>query len=205
MGVVKASLSKTFEYFSQFEKYPERYYKYCSQLDILEKKDNVIVTREIWNMTPNKDFDHVTIKVKYTLIPEKEIQYEVIDGFGTGIIKNKFTFEKRDEEFTLVEDPYVVLEIFAKFMKNDNHPLLLHMHDHFMWRNMKLLEGKQTGYETGDPCPHCNTGHLTYCPKKEITEEKNKLYEEERFLCNKCDKISTVHKIQSNETALHYG
>src|SRR2546427_9331280 len=88
-------VSRAFQYYSEFEKYPERYKKFCQRISV-ERNGNTINTEEFWNISLGKEISHAKIKVQYILIPTKEIQYEILDGYGKGT-KNKITFYESGE------------------------------------------------------------------------------------------------------------
>lgn len=198
---VITSLEKTFNYYASFGEYAKRYSDYCQRIDILEEKDNQVITNEIWNMTVNMEFDHVVITVKYVLVPYREIKYEVIKGYGTGHIKGSITFERCTDGSTQVQGNLVALEVFAGLTKNPNDSLVQHMDSYFTWKDMRLLEGKPTPNLSGDPCPLCKDGILGYSHKKQEGDiDEPRLYQTKFFICNKCGQTIENFFVHANET-----
>src|SRR5260370_32356611 len=96
LGTARTGLiSKVFDYYSQIEKYPERYPTYCIKVDIVKKNENSLVTKEIWNVTVG-ELDHITVKVKYTLRPSNEIKFEILEGYGQGSINGIVLIESNN-------------------------------------------------------------------------------------------------------------
>lgn len=60
-------ISKAFSYFSDIESYPIIYPNFCKRIDIIERSENTIVTKEFWNISINNKIDHVVLYVHYTL------------------------------------------------------------------------------------------------------------------------------------------
>jgi hypothetical protein len=94
-----------FKYFGDLEKYPERYPKYCTRVDIIKKSDNETITSEFWNIESPKE--GVAAQIRYSLNPPIEFNYEIIDGEKVGP-KNKMIFSdtnvapfKSNAEFSL--------------------------------------------------------------------------------------------------------
>lgn len=178
------SITKSFQYFSEFEKYPERYKKHCSRLDILDKTTYTVTTEEIWNMTIGQ-LAHVKIKVRYTLIPINEIQYEILEGYGKGT-KNNTIFRDTDGK-TLILASLVPLDIFLKFYENTN-PVYQRMVKYFVIQDSKFLEGKFNEFKNGDPCSKCEYGYLVFIPKTERCDDMNgQTRESEYFKCDRCN------------------
>jgi hypothetical protein len=88
-------LSKVFEYYRNIEQYTHRYPLYYSKIDVIERSDNSISTRQYLNISLDEYEDHANVDVKYTFLPMKEIQYE-IKGYGENAIKNSIWFRDKD-------------------------------------------------------------------------------------------------------------
>jgi hypothetical protein len=182
--VLEASVDKSYHYFCEFEKYPDRYKKYCQRLEIINRTENTVTTEEIWNMTIG-ELAHVKIKVKYTLLPNTEIRYEILDGYGKGT-KNSTVFTEVNGK-TLISAGLVPLDIFLKFYKNTD-PVYQRMAKYFVTEDSKLLEGKFDGFKVGDPCPKCESGYLIFIPKSEKSDNmKGQKREGEFFKCDRCN------------------
>jgi hypothetical protein len=106
-GPFKGSKESLFEYFQNVEGYPKRYSRYCESVEIIDKSDNTITTKEFWNISLDKDVDHVLIKVRYELIPYTEIRYEIMEANLARLIgiKNRMKFSD------LQDNPYSNLVI----------------------------------------------------------------------------------------------
>lgn len=178
-------ISKAFEYFSDFAKYPERYPQYCVKLDILDHKENTIITEEMWNITLGMDLSHVKVKVKYTLHPPNEIEYEILDEHQSGIKNSTYLDERNGSTFMSIS--MVPLEI-VEFSYERTSEIFQKMQRYFANRDTKHLEGKSTGYEYGDPCPHCKKGKLSLGKKlkKEISQYVTEDHVE--MVCDFCNK-----------------
>lgn len=151
-------------------------------------------------MTVNMNVDHITIKVKYDLIPYMEIKYDVIEGYGTGYVKGSLIFRERPDGLTQIEGNIVPVEVFAGLTKNPNDPLIQQMDSYFTWRDMRFLEGKPTPNFAGDPCPLCKVGILTYSHKEQDGDIENpRLYQTKFFICDKCGKIIKNYFVHANE------
>lgn len=182
--ILEIPITNAFEYFSEFEKYPVRYKRYCQRLDILDRTGNTVTTEEIWNMTIG-ELAHVKIKVKYTLIPTTEIQYEILEGYGKGT-KNS-TFFRDVNGKTSISASLVPLDIFLKFYENTNH-VYQRMAKYFITGDSKILEGKLQGFKAGDPCAKCDYGFLVFIPKSEKSDGMNgETREAEFFKCDRCN------------------
>ena len=185
------SIEDAFRYFTTFEKYPENYPKYCIRLDIIEKSGNTITTKEMWNLPLGIDLLHKTVKVKYTLIPHIEIQYEILDEVYSGK-KNTSTFEDRNGSVSMFLS-MVPLDII-EFSYDRTSETFQKLQQYFARRDSRCLEGKFTGYEPGDQCPHCKNGSLFPTGKKDTLNYNLYEYEEStEMLCDKCTKKVTMH------------
>ncbi|TBR12257.1 MAG: hypothetical protein EPO62_00390 [Candidatus Nitrosotenuis sp.] len=176
---------KAFDYFSDLEKYPERYPKYCAKLDIIERKGSTIITEEMWNMTLGMDISHVKVKVRYTLHPPNEIEYEILDESKAGTKNRIFLEERKDSTFMSIS--MVPLEI-VEFSYGLTSEIFHEMQLYFANRDSKHLEGRSIGYEYGDPCPHCKKGKLSLGKKfkKETAQYVTEDYT--KMICDVCDK-----------------
>jgi hypothetical protein len=85
-------LSKVYDYYSNIQEYTQRYPRHYSKIDVISSSDdNSINTRQFLNISLDRNQDHVNVEVKYTFVPQKEIQYE-IKGYGKTVIKNSMWF-----------------------------------------------------------------------------------------------------------------
>jgi len=184
-------IEDAFRYFSAFEKYPEYYPKHCVKLDILEKNENTIITKEMWNLPLGPELLHKTVKVKYTLFPYKEIQYEILDETNSGK-KNSSTFEDRNGSIAM-NLSMVPLDI-VEFSYDRTSENFQNLQQYFARRDTRCLEGKSTGYEPGDQCPHCKNGGLFPTGKKDVTSDNQYEYAESTEMqCDKCARTVTMH------------
>lgn len=189
--LLASPITKVFEYFSDFEKYVERYKKYCHQLDVIDRTAYTVTTDEIWNMTIGQ-LAHVKIKVRYTLIPTTEIQYEILEGYGKGT-KNRIVFTDVNGK-TSISASLVPMDVFLKFYENTN-PVYQRMVKYFVTQDSKLLEGKFDGlFKIGDPCPKCEYGYLLFTPKSEKSDNMDgQTKEAEFFRCDRCNEEFSNH------------
>ena len=88
--------SEAYRYYSDIEKYPERYPWYYKTIDVIEKADNSLTVKMFLSIHLSVDVDHANVTAKYTFVPETEISYEVISGPGEGIIKNAIVIRGQD-------------------------------------------------------------------------------------------------------------
>ena len=190
----KVDQLKVFEYYSQFEKYQQRYSRYCAKFEIIEKTANTITTEEFWNLTLNEGkTSHAKVKVKYTLNPPHEIQYEILEGYAKGK-KNRILIGESNGS-TSINASMVMLEIFSYFYKKTD-PVFQTYVSYFASQDTQFLEDKKTETKDGDMCPHCNKGVLRYTGGYTRDETSSYEYSSEReFLCDKCGKKITHHGI----------
>ena len=87
--------SEAYKYYSEIEKYVERYPSYYQNIEVIDRQENSL-TAKIFERQSKYENGHVVVTVRYTFIPEKEIKYEVIDGPGHGIIKNSIFLSGQD-------------------------------------------------------------------------------------------------------------
>lgn len=181
--VVQVPISKVFKYYAEFEKYPERYPRYCAKLDVLDKKGNVVTTKEMWNLTLGSDISHITIKVKYTLIENKEILYEV-ENYNGKNLKNIFSFEDCGNQTRLLSNmvPFDILSFSYGLQDPVYHSVI----DYFTKQDSIYLEGKMWGYIGGESCPKCHQGQLERTGKVENTHSTHEKRKIEYFRCDKC-------------------
>lgn len=184
-GSVNTNIEQTYNYFSDFEQYKERYKRYCVLLEIDEKTDNTIKTSEMWNITVGTKFDHAKVNVVYTLFPPTKIKYEIFKD-GEFLRRNEINFEKRGER-TGVKASFVSLDMLSMFHPYPD-PVYMKMVAYFIRQNSIQLEGKRFGYVEGDLCPFCDIGRLDRSPKKEITETRKECRTIEYFECDRCEK-----------------
>ncbi len=80
-------LSRAYEYYKDIEDYVQRYPRYYGSIDVIDKTENSITTRQFLNLSISVDQDHVKVDVRYTFFPLKEIQYEIIRGYDEGLLR----------------------------------------------------------------------------------------------------------------------
>jgi len=191
-----APISKVFDYYSQIDKYPERYPRYCVKVDIIEKNENYLVTKEMWNVTIG-ELDHITVKVKYILKPYNEIKFEILEGYGQGST-NGIVLTELDNGLVGANLAWVPLEIIAKVYGGDD-PLIVKMARYFNGRDVENYEGRQMETKTGDPCPFCKEGILVTTGKYEEWDKPEESRSGREFQCEKCGKIVSHHEIGLKE------
>jgi hypothetical protein len=95
--------SEAYQYYSDIEKYPERYPWYYKTVDVIERTDSSLTAKMLLNIHLSIEEDHAVVTAKYTFIPETEIRYEVISGRGQGIINNSIIIGGQD---TIADETY---------------------------------------------------------------------------------------------------
>lgn len=185
-------ISKVFDYYKQIEEYPERYPKYCIRIDVLEKKENFLITSEMWNAVLG-DLEYMKIKVKYIFTPYTEIKFEILDGYGKGNVNGIILNEalKNNVGARLAWTPLEAIEL----MYGENEPTLTTMAQYFNRRDVEIYEGRQVETKSGDPCPSCKVGKIFPTGKYEKTTKENESHSDRKFKCDKCGEIITHHEI----------
>lgn len=184
--VLNMPIEKVFQYYSDFEKYTERYPLYCAQIDI-EKSEDTTISNEIWMLTLGLDVSHVKVKIRYTLIKNKEIQYEFLDEQNKGM-KNSFVFEERGNQ-TRIGANMVPLDMVA-FSYGRKHPIYQDMITYFIRQDTNILENYRWGHKGGDICPICKKGKIERIGKSSRDENTNRAETRriEYFVCDNCGK-----------------
>ncbi|MBI3639696.1 MAG: hypothetical protein HY223_05205 [Thaumarchaeota archaeon] len=186
----KLSASKIFHFFKEFKKYPERYRRYCAQMDATPTGSNTITTKEIWNITLGQ-LDYVKITVKYTLEPSKEIRYEIIEGLGEGL-QNRIAITENEGSTGLLLS-FIYLDIYALFYGMDSE--FNRILQYFVDRTFYFLEGRTAEMETGDLCTNCKNGHLIPLPGV----NKGDKHISRDLICDTCGKETGYVKVQVEE------
>ena len=189
-------LSKAFNYYSEVEKYRERYSRYCVKVDVAKRTDSTILTNEMWNMNLN-DLDHVKVKVKYELKPPNEICYEILEGYGKGS-KNCTKLNETKDDHCGARVSLVPLEIYSKFYPLED-PVFQKMALYFSRMDSKYCDGKTVETVAGDPCPSCKKGKLKLTGKRSTDDSPSESHSEREFVCDFCGEIITHHEIGLKE------
>jgi len=178
-------LEKVFHYYTDFEQYPQRYSKFCVRVDIISKGENSIVTKEFWNVTLIQK-DHVTIKVRYTLVPNNEIEFEIIDddGVGTGTKGKIILKENKNGKIGATLD-FPILEILAQSYGDENS-IAKTVARYLNEQDVEIYEGRKTRTRPGDLCPFCNDGRIWPTGKTGKTDSEKEFHAEIEFECDKC-------------------
>jgi len=192
---LNVSMETAFAYYSDIEAYPERYADYCKKIEVIEKSQNKLITKEFWNIMIDENIDHVVLDVHYTLIPPKEIRYEITGGYPKAIgIKNALVLKETKEKRIFVHQNNVLLDIICfpphRIRYGDYH--FQNYHDkinYFTIKDCIRLEGKpMEGFKEGQLCPKCKSGHLEKSAKKEDYQTKNFRRRVQFWICDICGK-----------------
>ena len=90
---LRVTQSEAYQYYSQIEKYPERYPRYYKVLRVLDRSENSLKAKMFLEVNLSKKIEEVEVIVKYTFVPQSEIKYEIVKGIGEGIIKNSIVIK----------------------------------------------------------------------------------------------------------------
>ena len=93
---LRVTQSEAYRYYSDIEKYPERYPQYYQTVDVIDSTDNGMTVKLFLNVILSIEEDHANTRAKFTFKPETETTYEVISGPGQGIIKNAIVIRGQD-------------------------------------------------------------------------------------------------------------
>jgi hypothetical protein len=202
---LRVTQSEAYQYYSDIEKYVERYPWYYKSIDVIERTDNGLTSKMFLNVHLSAEVDHALVTTKYTFIPETEIRYEVISGPGQGIIKNSIIIRVQDTvadkdyksaaqvnhiplDLLCYPPPYLHAPEGEKykdyiFAPGDRLGEYQRMLTYFMEQDLVPLERKNWGgFRIGDICGKCEKGHLQITGEKEDTGEKKVDY----FRCDYC-------------------
>jgi hypothetical protein len=152
------TIEESFNYYMDVEAFPERYPKHCVRVKVQHRSIDSVTTREVWNISLFQ-VDYVSIKVRYNFIPNKAIQYEIIEGYGQGT-KNEINLEP-SQYGTLVCGCLPMRDIIALLVSRqtevwDNSPT------YFMNQDSIMLEGKMDqSFKNGDLCIICRKGNIS--------------------------------------------
>jgi hypothetical protein len=195
---LKVTQSEAYQYFSDIEKYTERYPWYYKTVDVIERADNGLTAKMFLNVHLSVDVDHALVTAKYTFVPETEVRYEVISGPGQGVIRNSIVIRRQDtvsEAKSTVENNHIPLDLLCYpppyihgnenyiFSPGDRLGEYQRMLSYFEEQDLIPLEKKNWGgFRKGDICSKCKKGHLQLTGKKEDTGFKKIDY----FQCDYC-------------------
>jgi hypothetical protein len=197
-------LSTAFEYYSNIEAYVERYPRYYGKIEVICRTADSITTRQFLNISLDENNDHVNVVAKYTFFPEKEIKYEIMEGYGRGI-ENSIVFLDQDQ----VGKPYkcsvkinhIPLDLmyyppprFETSRRRDEYDRML---DYFLEQDLVPLEGKNWGgWKIGQICTICQKGTLQMTGEREETGIKQTDF----FRCDYCGHEFKNYKIETSST-----
>ncbi len=196
--------SEAYQYFSDIEKYPERYPQYYQTIDVVERTDNSLTAKMFLNVNLSIEEDHANIIAKFTFKPETEIRYEVTSGPGQGIIKNAIIIRGQDTlgdkaYKSAVEMNHIPLDLlcypppymyepedekYKDYIISPGERLgeYQKMLTYFMEQDLVPLEKKGKRFEIDDLCNKCKKGHLQFYGKKEEYDIRKEVY----FRCDYC-------------------
>lgn len=203
-GPFKGNKESVFEYYQNFEEYPQRYPKYCEWVKVVDRKENTVTTKEFWNISLDNDVDHVSIKVRYELNPFTEIRYEIMEANLARLvgIKNsmKFSDLQNNPDFNLV------VEIAMPILDITGHPnvskstvyqdlgMYLTSQDSICIRN-----NQGSRFAVGQTCSICKKGILGGRGGGGIEVGNHKLTDEQ-FECDSCGQVFKNYLSVSKDT-----
>ena len=190
-GEYNVSKEKAFEYFQNFEEYPWRYPKYCKWVEVVDRSENTVTTREFWNM--DTEIDHVLITVCYELIPFIEIRYEIMEANLANLvgIKNsmKFSDLESDPNKSLVELALPILDINGHPWSGKRNAAYDNVWLYLRLQNTQHLGGlKISKFGIGQVCSECKKGKLGARLGGGYEVGNHKLIDEQ-FECDECHKV----------------
>lgn len=199
-GDYSVSKELAFEYFQNFEEYPRRYPKHCKWIEVIDRSENIVTTKEFWNIALDNDVDHVLITVRYELIPFTEIRYEIMSGYKTGIKNSmKFSDLESNPNKSVIEFALPILDITG-------HPyvsrspvyrdlgMYLRMQDAICMENLQVFR-----FRVGQTCSKCKKGILGALPG-ELTGTGNHNLTSENFECDHCHEVFKNYLSVSSDT-----
>lgn len=191
---------KAFQYYKDVEDYPNRYPKYCQSVKVMESSNNKITTKEFWNVTIDRDTDHVIIQVQYTFTEPTEIKYEIISGHMKGI-KNRIRIsDSQNEEYkSLVELSLPILDMTGHPFYGNKSIIYQDLLLYFEIQDAQHLEKKMINFQLGQKCPKCNTGRLGAKPS-DIMEVNNNKRTIMSFECDACGEVFKNIMMESRDT-----
>jgi hypothetical protein len=194
-------IRKAWNYYRNIPAYVRHYPFYCADIRVLERNRNRLKTREIWNL-PLGDRGDAVIEVNYLMLPMKEIQYEIVDGFCAGT-KNSIKFEDRDGQKTDLSADLPPLDIVRTLIPkekdySDNYDQMI---TYIVRSDGKLLEGKYKGmFAAGQKCKSCKKGKLIHWGRaRSETGDRREARAEESFRCEYCGKTFSNFDLQVRE------
>jgi hypothetical protein len=198
-------LSKVYDYYSNIEEYTQRYPRHYSKVDVISSSDdNSINTRQFLNISLDRNQDLVNVEVKYTFVPQKEIQYE-IKGYGKTVIKNSMWFRGEDTVGKgyqcAVEISHVPLDLICYPPHSMECDMIRYneysrMIEYLMEQDLQHLENKRMGWRIGDSCKKCGKGTLRSGGKKEDTGDGRI----ETLVCDYCRSEFANQRVESYDT-----
>lgn len=197
-GEYRVSKESAFEYFQNFEEYPQGYPKYCKRVQVVDRSENTITTKEFWNM--DTDVDHVLITVCYELIPFTEIRYEITSGYMTGVKNSmKFSDLESDSNKSLLELALPILDVNSHPWGGKRNPVYDNLWLYLRIQNAQHLEGLRIGFTLGQTCSKCKNGKLG-ARGGGGSEVGNHKLTDEQFECDSCHKVFKNYLSISTDT-----
>jgi hypothetical protein len=188
---------EAYKYYSNIEKYPERYPQYYQNIAVTETTNDSLTAKMFLNINLSREEDHAVVTAKYTFIPETEVRYEVISGPGQGIINNSIIIRGQDTVAdksykSAVEVNHIPLDLMCypppyfyapegeKYKEyvfspeGDRLGAYQRMITYFIEQDLIPLERKTHwgGFKVGELCSKCKKGTLQMTGEKEKIENK---------------------------------
>lgn len=173
--VLNVPISEAFKYIKDVESYPQRYPRFCSNVEVLQRSDDGLLTREFWNISISDKIDHVILKVQYSFLFPSQITYEIINGYEKAIgIKNNVLLTEKGATQTIMKRNNVLLDVISfppHSIRSDRYQDVI---DYFISKDFIYLEKKTVEYfKENQVCKKCNEGRLEGPRTKEIHGEGN--------------------------------
>lgn len=161
----------------------ERYPRLSVNVVPIGQTENTITQRETWNVSIG-DLQHVAFTIRYVKASDREIGYEITEGYGRGIM-GTIAF-KDHPDGTLVGADVPLLDVHALLFPqaDDMRSDLLR---YLLWQDAYFLEGKFDFFRDGQMCPFCKKGILKKLMGSTDGDATGDMkLDEENFECNLC-------------------
>lgn len=191
----KNTRTKVYEYYSDIKSYPKRYPEaYGNITEIKDLADTLEVQMLLnINFADEKYSSDVQVTARYTFIPQQELRYEVIDGYGKVKIRNSITIKEPSNhaikrgylcEVEVNHLPLDIICIEPHGLENTDP-----IYDEYVRKGVYLqtqdhiyLEWDTSLQEIVTKCPKCGESSLEYTGPSETIGYKKTL----EFKCDKC-------------------
>lgn len=168
------TIEEAFNYHKDIERYPLRYPSYCQNVEIIKSSVNTITTKEFWNVSLDRNTDHVAIEVSYDLIQNREIRYQIQAGNMKGIRNRMLFLSSTDKNYkSQVEFALPILDMTGHPISGKRSQVYDNLIVYLRTQDAINLENKMRTYELGQICPKCKNGKLWSRPGDIIGVQNN--------------------------------